>query len=185
MKKLLTLIAFISIGLTAKSQTEEPYKIYKQEKVDVTNTADTIPISASELAKRAKHWFEVSTKKYEKSNGSATSSKIESDVTFAYKPKELNPKADVQGTITMKVTIECKSGRYRYTISDVRHVAKNNTYTVGNILNPIPECGSMKIPKDMLIDIKARASKDVSMVVDEIKKAMAGDPAGQPKPNEW
>ena len=67
---------------------------------------DTNPpkgMAASEILKRAVNFVKMENKKYTKGNGVTTGSKAECVVTFAYKPKELNPTADVQGTITMHI----------------------------------------------------------------------------------
>src|ERR1700741_2307688 len=55
------------------------------------------PMDQSEILKRAVNFVKIESKKYTKANGVTTGAKAECVATFNYKPKELNPQADVQG----------------------------------------------------------------------------------------
>lgn len=149
---------------------------------------DTNPpkgMAASEILKRAVNFVKAENKKYTKGNGVTTGSKAECVVTFNYKPKELNPTADVQGTITMHVSIDAKEGKYRYTISKISHNAKNAEYTGGDIYNEVPKCGSMKLPPDMWKRIKSEAFKQSGVLANDIKEAMKISSTTPVNSDEW
>lgn len=149
---------------------------------------DTNPpkgMAASEILKRAVNFVKAENKKYTKGNGVTTGSKAECVVTFNYKPKELNPAADVQGSITMHVSIDAKEGKYRYTISKISHNAKNAEYTGGDIYNEVPKCGSMKLPPDMWKRIKSEAFKQSGILANDIKEAMKISSTTPVNSDEW
>ena len=102
---------------------------------------DTNPpkgMASGEILKRAVNFVKIESIKYKKGNGVTTGSKAECVVTFNYKPKELNPVADVQGTITMHLSIDAKEGKYRYTISKISHNAKIADYSGGDVYSEVP-----------------------------------------------
>ena len=136
---------------------------------------DTTPLkgmAASEILKRAVNFVKAESTKYTKGNGVTTGTKAECIVTFNYKPKELNPVADVQGTITMHVSIDAKEGKYRYTISKLNHNAKNAENTGGDVYNEVPKCGSMKLPPELWKRIRSEAFKQSGIIANDIKEAM-------------
>lgn len=130
------------------------------------------PMPSAEILKRAVNFVKVENPKYTKTNGVTTGSKAEFIATFNYKPKELNPQADVQGTFTMHVSIDAKEGKYRYTISKITHNAKNAEYSGGDIYSEVPKCGSMKIPPDTWKRLRSEAFKNAGLVSTDIKEAM-------------
>lgn len=142
-------------------------------------------MAVSEILKRAVNFVKMENKKYTKGNGVTTGSKAECLVTFNYKPKELNPAADVQGTITMHVSIDAKEGKYRYTISKLSHNAKNGDYTGGDIYAEVPKCGSMKLPPDMWKRIKSEAFKQSALLVEDLKEAMKISSTTPVNADEW
>lgn len=149
---------------------------------------DTNPpkgMAASEILKRAVNFVKMENKKYTKGNGVTTGSKAECVVTFAYKPKELNPTADVQGTITMHLSIDAKEGKYRYTISKLNHNAKNGDYTGGDIYGEVPKCGSMKLPPDMWKRIRSEAFKQSTLLATDLKDAMKISSSTPVNSDEW
>lgn len=149
---------------------------------------DTNPpkgMAASEILKRAVNFVKMENKKYTKGNGVTTGSKAECVVTFAYKPKELNPTADVQGTITMHLSIDAKEGKYRYTISKLNHNAKNGDYTGGDIYGEVPKCGSMKLPPDMWKRLKSEAFKQSAILANDVKEAMKISSTTPVNSDEW
>lgn len=149
---------------------------------------DTMPakgMAASEILKRAVNFVKVESKKYTKGNGVTTGSKAECIVTFNYKPKELNPVADVQGTITMHISIDAKEGKYRYTISKLNHNAKNAEYTGGDVYSEVPKCGSMKLPPELWKRIKSEAFKQSAIVANDIKEAMKVSSSTPVNSDEW
>ncbi len=137
--------------------------------------SDTNPpkgMAVSEILKRAVNFVKIESKKYTKGNAVTSGSKAECVVTFVFKPKELNPVADVQGTITMHLSIDAKEGKYRYTISKLSHNAKIADYTGGDIYSEVPKCGSMHLPPDMWKRIRSEAFKQSAMLANDVKEAM-------------
>ncbi len=132
---------------------------------------DSVP--AKELENRAIAWVQKKHPKYEKVNAVGGTNKIECDVEFKIKPKELNPPFDFTGRVIMHVKIELKDGRYRYTINKVRHVADNGKNTGGDITQEIAQCGSLFLPEMTWKKIKGEAVKDAYIVSEDIKDAMS------------
>ena len=142
-------------------------------------------MAASEILKRAVNFVKMESTKYTKGNGVTTGTKAECIVTFNYKPKELNPVADVQGTITMHISIDAKEGKYRYTISKLNHNAKNAEYTGGDVYNEVPKCGSMKLPPDIWKRIRSEAFKQSGIIANDIKEAMKVSSSTPVNTDEW
>lgn len=149
-----------------------------------TSTA-TKPMAQSEILKRAVNWVKLENPKYVKATGVTSGSKAECVVTFKYKPKELNPQADVEGTFTMHVSIEAKEGRYRYTISKIMHNAKNAAYTGGDIYNDVPQCGSLKLGDELWKKMRSEAFKNVNVIVIDLKEGMKKPSTEVTNPDEW
>lgn len=150
--------------------------------------ADTNPpkgMAASEILKRAVNFVKIESKKYTKGNGVTTGSKAECLISFPYKPKELNPSADVQGTISMHVSIDAKEGKYRYTISKISHNAKIADYSGGDVYSEVPKCGSMKMPPDIWKRIRSEAFKQSAIVVADLKEAMLISGSTPVNSDEW
>ncbi|MBC7696632.1 MAG: hypothetical protein H7141_14440 [Burkholderiales bacterium] len=136
---------------------------------------DTNPpkaMASGEILKRAVNFVKIESTKYKKGNGVTTGSKAECVVTFNYKPKELNPVADVQGTITMHLSIDAKEGKYRYTISKISHNAQTADHSGGNVYSEVPKCGSMKIPPDIWKRIRSEAFKQGALLANDVKEGM-------------
>lgn len=149
---------------------------------------DTNPpkgMAASEILKRAVNFVKIESKKYSKGNGVTTGSKAECVISFPYKPKELNPTADVQGTISMHVSIDAKEGKYRYTISKISHNAKNADYSGGDVYSEVPKCGSMKMPPDIWKRIRSEAFKQSAIVVADLKDGMLISSTTPVNSDEW
>jgi hypothetical protein len=149
---------------------------------------DTTPVrgmASSEILKRAVNFVKTETKKYTKGNGITTGTKAECIVTFNYKPKELNPVADVQGTFTMHVSIDAKEGKYRYTISKINHNAKNGDYSGGDIYSEVPKCGSMKLPPELWKRIRSEAIKQSALLANDVKEAMKISSSTPVNSDEW
>jgi len=130
-------------------------------------------VSSKELLGRATEWAQKKHPKYEKINAVGGSTRVETDVEFKIKPKELNPQFDFTGKIVMHVKIEVKDGKYKYTINKVRHIADNGKNSGGDITRDIAECGSMFLPEMTWKKIKGEAVKDAYIVAEDIKDAMS------------
>jgi len=203
--QLLTLAAAFSLSVVATAQ--EPVKEEKKIQEVIAMDADPAPttpnadgsmpepdsasmavkpMASGELLNRAVNWVKLENPKYTKTNRVTAGSKAECIATFKYKPKELNPAADVEGTIHMHVSIEAKEGKYRYTISKIEHTAKNGSLSGGNLYSEVPQCGSMKMPTDLWKRIKSEGMKEAAQVAGELKEAMKV-PSDMPveKKEEW
>jgi hypothetical protein len=148
----------------------------------ITSVGDTV--LATEMLKRAVNWAKLENAKYVKSGANTTGSKVECDVSFVTKPKDLNPETDYTGKITMKVSIECKDNRYKYTVYDIRHISKSGNTTAGSIDNVVPECGSMMLGEITWKKLRGEALRNANMIVSEIKVAME-KPSDQVETEEW
>lgn len=176
-----------------ENKIQEVVTIMADPLPSVPNADGSIPVdtnppkgmAASEILKRAVNFVKMENKKYTKGNGVNTGSKAECVVTFPYKPKELNPAADVQGTITMHLSIDAKEGKYRYTISKINHNAKNGDYTGGDVYNEVPKCGSMKLPPDMWKRLKSEAFKQSALLATDLKEAMKISSTTPVNSDEW
>lgn len=149
------------------------------------DTAGPKPINTAEVLKRAVNFVKIESTKYVKGSGVTTGSKAECVATFKYKPKELNPQADVEGTITMHLSIEAKEGKYRYTISKMNHVAKNGEYSGGDINSEVPKCGSMKVSPELWKRIRGEAAKNGTLLASELKVAMKLASDAKNDKDEW
>jgi hypothetical protein len=152
---------------------------------EIVDTLPAPPASVSEILKRAINFTKMETPKYTKVNGVTTGSKAEFTASFFYKPKELNPPADVQGTITMHVSVDAKEGKYRYTISKITHEAKTPAYTGGEVFNEVPKCGSMKIPPDLWKRLRSEGLKNAALVASDLKAFMKKSSTEPLNPDEW
>ncbi len=132
---------------------------------------DSVP--SAEILKRAVNFIKLESPRFVKAKGVTTANKAECIAKFKIKPKELNPKPDYTGTITMHVSIECKDFRYRYVISKITHTSANGKASGGDINNVVPLCGSMTMPDLIWKRIKGDAMKNANMVISELKDAMS------------
>jgi hypothetical protein len=168
------------------SLTSDP--VSSPPNADGSIVVDTTPpkgMAASEILKRAVNFVKSESSKYIKGNGVTTGEKAECIVTFAYKPKELNPVADVQGTITMHLSIEAKEGKYRYTVSKINHNAKISDNSGGDVFNEVPKCGSMFLPSDLWKRIKSEALKQSATLISDVKEAMKVSSSKSTNADEW
>jgi hypothetical protein len=194
-----TALLFLINSVSAQEAKKDENKIQEVVTImadplpSVPNADGSLPVdtnppkgmAASEILKRAVNFVKTENKKYTIGNGVTTGSKAECLVTFVYKPKELNPTADVQGSITMHLSIDSKEGKYRYTISKLNHNAKNPDYTGGDVYTEVPKCGSMKLPPEMWKRIKSEAFKQSGILATELKEAMKISSTTPVNSDEW
>ena len=182
--------AFIFISSFAFAQTPEPAKQedeFANKKVE-TKLSEVIPtdsLPASELAKRAAAWIKAESLKYKKTAGTTTGSKVECVASFPVKPKELNPQVDYTGKVTMKVVIECKDSKYRYTVSDIKHISKSGNVNGGSVDNVVPDCGSMGMNDIVWRRLKGEMMKGAGQVVIDLKAGMAVIATEKKADDEW
>lgn len=152
---------------------------------EIQDTVPPPPASVSEILKRAVNFVKIESTKYTKANGVTTGSKAEFTANFVYKPKELNPQADVQGNFTMHVSVEAKEGKYRYTISKITHVAKNAEFTGGDVYSEVPKCGTMKLPIDQWKRMRSEALKNATLIATDLKAFMKKSSSEPINADEW
>jgi hypothetical protein len=168
-------------GAPAKPE-EEPAKKKNETKYTEVVATDSLP--SSELMKRAVNWIKADDYTFKKTGGNTTGSKAECTIAFPVKAKELNPQVDYTGKITMKVVIECKDSKYRYTVSDIRHVSKSGNYDGGSVDNSYPECGSQTMNETIWKRLKGEALRDAANVVANLKDGMSKDSKESSK-DDW
>jgi hypothetical protein len=168
-------------GVPAKEEDE-----FAKKKVEtkLTEVIPTDSLGSDELMKRAISWIKVESPKYKKSSGTTAGNKAECSASFPVKPKELNPDVDFTGKITMKVVIEVKNSKYKYTVSDIRHVSKSGQTSGGSIDNVVPECGSMQMTEIVWKKLKGEALRGAARVVADLKVGMATTPV-ETAADEW
>jgi len=149
------------------------------------DTTGPKPMAQAEILKRAINFAKIESPKYVKGTPITTAGKAEFTANFKYKPKELNPQADVEGSFTMHVSIDAKPGKYRYTISKINHVAKNAEYSGGDVYSEVPACGSFKLPNSIWKQMKSEAIKQAMTIVAELKEAMTVSSDKQVDKEEW
>ena len=180
--RLFLFLCFFGSADLAFSQTAEgggkETKGKPKNETKYTEVVPTDSVPASELLKRAVNWVKEEVPKYEKTNGVTTSGKAECVATFSVKPKELNPECDYTGTVTMKVVIECKDNKYRYTVSGITHKSKTGKTSGGSFDNVIPECGSMIMSDLQWKKIKGEAIRCVNLAINDLKEGMLKDSKG-------
>jgi len=178
--KIIFLSLFLFASTLCYSQAEKPKvgrdgePLAKRPETKITEVIQIVGDTApeSELVKRVMIWLKAVNPKYIKSGGGATGNKVESDVSFAVKPKELNPETDYTGKITMKIVIECKENRWKYTISDIKHVSKNGESSGGSIDNVVPDCGSMNLGDNTWKKLIGEGVKGANLAVSDLKAVM-------------
>jgi len=187
-------IVFIVLCVSASSLSYAQSSIPKEEKGApakrpetkltevITAVGDTV--TTDEYVKRAVNWAKEVNPKYTKSGAATTGAKMELLASFTTKPKELNPRTDYTGKFTMKVVIECKDGRYKYTVSDIKHTSKSGEATAGSVDLIVPECGSMAIDDMMWKKLRGEAMKDANIVVSDLKIGM-DKPSTIVESEEW
>ena len=149
------------------------------------DTTGPKPMAQAEILKRAVNFAKIESSKYTKANPITTAGKAEFTANFKYKPKELNPQADVEGSFTMHVSIDAKPGKYRYTISKITHIAKNTEYSGGDVYSEVPACGSMKLANSLWKQMKSETIKQAMTVIAELKEAMQVPSDKQIDKEEW
>ena len=179
-----TLLAQTNDSKTDAPKAESDEFALKKTETKITEVVPTDSMPSSELLKRAVNWIKVESLKYKKASGTTSSSKAECLASFPVKPKALNPEVEYTGKITMKVVIECKDSKYRYIVSDIRHVSKNGLTTGGSIDNLVPECGSNAMNEIVWKKLKGEAMRGASLVVQDLKAGMA-KPSTEVPTEEW
>lgn len=186
---LVLFVVLFSASLSAQQKHEDEKKevdefAKKKPTTKLTEVIATDSLPASELHKRAVHWIKEESNKYKKTGGTSSGSKAECIASFPVKPKDLNPQADYTGKITMKVVIESKDNKYKYTVSDITHISKSGNLTAGSIDNVVPECGSQILHDVVWKKLKGEALRCAAQVVVDLKEGMLKH-SDQHNKEEW
>jgi hypothetical protein len=151
-------------------------KVVEEPPAVEPGAADTsnpyIPAPIAEVLKRAQNWYTIKPEKFTKSSGTNSGKSVCCSLTFPFKQKILNPECDVDGTISMELTIDAKEGKYRYTIKNMKHKANKSGMSGGDIYLKVPECGSMKLTDKTWKIIRSEAFGNAQMVIDDLKTMM-------------
>lgn len=158
---------------TTAGKPEEDEFAKKKQETKITEVIPTDSIAPGELLKRATNWMKAEHEKYKVSAAATSANKAECIVSFPAKPKELNPQVDYTGKFTMKVVVECKDSKYRYTVSEIQHISKSGKTTGGSVDNVVPDCGSMAMDDLCWKRLKGEAMRDAGLVVTELKAGMS------------
>lgn len=170
---------------TVPAKTSEGMpKLKKKEDTKLTEVITTDSLPASELLKRVVNFVKVESTKYSKTNGVTTGSKAEFVANFPVKPKDLNPQTDYTGKLSMKVSVECKDSKYRYTITQLKHVSLSGKTSGGSIDNVVPDCGSMGMSDLTWKKLKGEMLKNANVVIADLKEAMQKT-SDQASGDEW
>jgi hypothetical protein len=156
----------------------------KKEEIKLTGVIPTDSATVAALMKRATAWAKLEAPTYKKTNATSTSSKLECIASFPVKPKEINPQVDYTGKVTMKVVIECKDSKYRYTVNEIKHISKNGRSSGGSVDLDVPECGSMGMTDIVWKKLRGEMLTGAAKVADDLKIAMSLIPAESPV-DEW
>lgn len=176
--------------VTVSAQTPAPAEKEKDEfakkapETKLTEVIVTDSLPASELMNRAKEWFKEEALTYKKSNASSSGTKLECIASFPVKPKELNPQVDYTGKVTMKVVIDCKSSKYRYTISEIKHISKSGTSSGGSVDSAVPDCGSMGMTDVVWKKLRGEMLTGAAKVAFDLKAVMNATPSETAK-DDW
>ncbi|MBL7903022.1 MAG: hypothetical protein JNK73_13580 [Bacteroidia bacterium] len=185
---LLIMVVLFSGALVAQSTEVKPKEEEdapkKKVETKLTEVVVTDSLPSSELLNRAIAWVKEENAKYVKKGGTSSGSKAECIASFSIKPKELNPEVDYTGKILMKVVIEVKDSKYRYTVSEIKHVSKSGKVNGGNIDNVVPECGSMVLKDVTWKKMKGEALRNAALVVADLKEGMK-KVSTEVKTDEW
>lgn len=153
------------------------------KKIQEVVTTDSLP--ADELLKRAVNWIKLESPKYTKAVGVNSGTKTQCTASFKYKPKELNPQVNAEGTITMLIAIDCKDSKYRYSISNMMHEALDAKYSGGDINNEVPAAGTLNMSPEIWKRIRGEANKHATDIITELKEAMKVPSNQAPTSDEW
>jgi hypothetical protein len=172
---------------------EEPLNKKKKNKHQVEETPEAVatdtavggmvPASVQELKKRGTAWMAKKNKHFKKLDATGGGDFVECTVSWMYHTKALNPQAPVDGTITMTLIIDCREGKYRYTISNIKHNATNVNFSGGDCYEEIPACGTMKLPTPEWKKIRSFAMQKANQIAFNLKEFMRE--AVKDKKNDW
>jgi hypothetical protein len=131
-------------------------------------------ISANDLYTRAKFALTKifrSAKDVTQFDDKENNQVIAKGLTYVKMKNIFNPAA---GIVRFSFQIQCKDGRYKYTISDCIHEKSGSyQYSGGNLCQEKPVCGTFLMPKATWTNIKKDFVFQMLLVINELKTEMS------------
>lgn len=174
----------INAQVKDENKKEEEIGIKKEEIIltGIVEMQDSVLIA--ELVKRADNWMKLPAKLYLKTDLKSSAKKSECFASFNVKPKGLNPEVDYTGKIKMKLSVDFKDNKYKYTINEITHTSKIHNTSGGSLDRKIPECGSVHMNLIVWNKLKGEAKSYAAQVVEDLKAGMLIDSANSKK-DDW
>jgi hypothetical protein len=91
-----------------------------------------------------------------------------------------NMTAAVGGVVRFTLTIQCKDGRYRFSLTDFYHSFESKNMSGGNLENEKPACGGFNMIRSQWAKIKNRFHDDASTLITAMKTSLQST-----KTSEW
>jgi hypothetical protein len=142
---------------------------------EVVNVNDSTP--AGKLAKRAEAFLKTEKSNYTITFESGSASKVTAKVVVTYdKAVQDDGLNSFEGKFEMDLVIEFKDMKYRYTFSNIKHVAKRAAFSGGDVFKIVPECGSMKMSSQSWKTICGTAKIKAQQLGVDLKSALMKEP---------
>jgi hypothetical protein len=142
---------------------------------EVVNVSDSTP--STKLAKRAEAFLKTEKPNYEITFESGSASKVTAKIVSIYdKAVQDDGLNSFEGKFEMDLTIEFKDSKYRYTFSNIKHVAKRSIYSGGDVYKIVPDCGSMKMSAQSWKTICGTAKIRAQQLGVDLKSALMKEP---------
>ncbi|SKD10116.1 protein of unknown function [Chitinophaga ginsengisegetis] len=84
------------------------------------------------------------------------------------------------GFVAFKFTVQCREGRYKYSVTDLIHKQSANStiHDSGGLLtNEVPDCGRLNLPLKSWKRLKVQTDQNINLFINELKQTMAGKKA--------
>ncbi len=142
---------------------------------EVVNVNDSTP--ANSLAKRAEAFLKTEKANFIVTLESTSANKVTAKIVSIYdKAVQDDGLTSFEGKFEMDLMIEFKDMKYRYTFSNIKHVAKRPIYSGGDVYKIVPECGSMKMSPQSWRTICGTAKIRAQQFGVDLKSALLKEP---------
>lgn len=150
--------------------------INKEGIVEYSEVVTTDSVNAGTLYSRARLFVANAF------NSASDVTKLEDGNTTTIVTKALMPRNFINplnkshgGRVAFKFTIQCKDGRYRYSVTDFVHEDRiNSSFTGGALENDKPACGGLYMPRKSWEKIKTETAAHAERFIAEMKATMKG-----------
>lgn len=182
MKKIYALVATVFALSSAFAQTPSVLPIDEEtKKVTFAEVVTVEGVTKDELYARAKNLGVL---------GNNTKTDNPAEGIYVYKGQiKVNypaPQPGLQhnGVVDYLVTIACKDGRYKYTITDFKHSGEKASG--GKLEGTLPECGKYTLTLTAWGSIKKQTKDQMDKFIEALKAKMAVKAStGGNKANDW